>query len=32
MAIFEKEIKKAKTVFWNGPVGIFEIKKYAKKN
>ena len=31
MAIFEKEIKKAKTVFWNGPVGIFEIKKYAKK-
>ena len=31
MAIFEKEIKKARTVFWNGPVGIFEIKKYAKK-
>jgi len=31
MAIFEKEIKKAKTVFWNGPVGIFEIKKYAKR-
>jgi len=27
---FEKEIKKAKTVFWNGPVGVFEIKKYAK--
>jgi len=27
---FEKEIKKARTVFWNGPVGIFEIKKYAK--
>ena len=27
---FEKEIKKAKTVFWNGPVGIFEIEKYAK--
>ena len=30
IAIFEKEIKKAKTVFWNGPVGVFEIKKYAK--
>ncbi len=30
IAIFEKEIKKAKTVFWNGPVGVFEIEKYAK--
>jgi 3-phosphoglycerate kinase len=30
IAIFEKEIKKAKTIFWNGPVGVFEIKKYAK--
>lgn len=30
IAVFEKEIKKAKTVFWNGPVGVFEIKKYAK--
>lgn len=27
---FEKEIKKAKTVFWNGPVGVFEIEKYAR--
>ncbi len=27
---FKKEIKKAKTVFWNGPVGVFEIEKYAK--
>jgi len=27
---FEKEIKKAKTVFWNGPVGVFEIEKFAK--
>jgi phosphoglycerate kinase len=27
---FEKEIKEAKTVFWNGPVGVFEIEKYAK--
>ena len=30
IAIFGKEIKKAKTVFWNGPVGVFEIEKYAK--
>lgn len=27
---FEKEIKKAKTVFWNGPVGVFEIEKYSR--
>ena len=27
---FEKEIKKAKTIFWNGPVGVFEIEKFAK--
>ncbi len=27
---FEKVIRKAKTVFWNGPVGVFEIEKYAK--
>lgn len=27
---FEKVLKKAKTVFWNGPVGVFEIEKYAK--
>ena len=30
IAMFEKEIKKARTIFWNGPVGIFEVKKYAK--
>jgi phosphoglycerate kinase len=30
LALFEKEIKKAKTIFWNGPVGVFEIEKYAK--
>ncbi len=30
IALFEKEIKKAKTVFWNGPVGVFEIEKYAR--
>lgn len=27
---FEKELKKAKTIFWNGPVGVFEIEKFAK--
>jgi len=27
---FEEEIKEAKTVFWNGPVGVFEIEKYAR--
>jgi len=30
ITIFEKEIRKARTVFWNGPVGVFEIEKYAK--
>jgi len=30
IAIFEKEIRKARTVFWNGPVGVFEMEKYAK--
>jgi len=27
---FEKELKKARTIFWNGPVGVFEIDKFAK--
>ena len=27
---FEEELKKAKTIFWNGPVGVFEIEKFAK--
>lgn len=30
LGIFEKELKKAKTIFWNGPVGVFEIEKFAK--
>jgi phosphoglycerate kinase len=30
LKMFEKEIQKAKTIFWNGPVGIFEIEKFAK--
>ncbi len=28
--LFKKEIKKAKTIIWNGPLGVFEIKKFAK--
>ena len=30
LALYESELKKAKTIFWNGPVGIFEIEKFAK--
>ncbi len=26
--LFIKEIKRAKTVVWNGPMGVFEFKKY----
>ncbi|MGI6136900.1 MAG: phosphoglycerate kinase [Clostridiales bacterium] len=28
--LFSKEIKKAKTVVWNGPMGVFEFDKFAK--
>ena len=28
--LFKKEIAKAKTIIWNGPVGVFEIDKFAK--
>ena len=27
---FTEEISKAKTIFWNGPMGIFEIPAFAK--
>lgn len=30
LILFEKEIEKAKTIFWNGPVGVFEIDKFAR--
>lgn len=26
--LFSKEIKRAKTIVWNGPMGVFEFKKY----
>jgi phosphoglycerate kinase len=28
-ANFAREVKEAKTVFWNGPMGVFEIDKFA---
>jgi len=28
--LFEDYIKKSKTVFWNGPLGYFEIQKFAE--
>ena len=27
--IFTKELEKAKTVVWNGPMGVFEVNKFA---
>ena len=27
---FKKELKKAKTIFWAGPLGVFEMKKFSK--
>ena len=30
MKLFSEEIAKAKTVIWNGPMGVFEIKACAK--
>ena len=30
VAEFEKHIAKAKTVFWNGPMGLFEKKPFSK--
>jgi phosphoglycerate kinase len=30
VAEFQKELAGAKTVFWNGPMGVFEKPEYAK--
>lgn len=27
--VYEEELKKSKTVVWNGPLGLFEIEKFA---
>ncbi|UCB47542.1 MAG: phosphoglycerate kinase [Spirochaetota bacterium] len=27
---FKKEIKEGKTILWNGPMGVFEIERFAK--
>lgn len=27
--LFESELKKAKTILWNGPMGVFEMDKFA---
>lgn len=28
--LFKAELKKAKTVVWNGPMGVFEVEKFSK--
>ena len=28
--LFRTELKKAKTVVWNGPMGVFEVEQFAK--
>ncbi|MGI8435607.1 MAG: phosphoglycerate kinase [Chthoniobacterales bacterium] len=30
IALYEEEIAKAKTILWNGPVGVFEIPEFAE--
>lgn len=30
IALFSEEIAKAKTIVWNGPVGVFEMETFAK--
>ena len=30
MKIFAKEIKNARTIIWNGPMGVFEFSKFSK--
>lgn len=30
ISLFEEKIKRAKTIFWNGPLGVVEKEKYSK--
>ena len=30
VGLFKKEIKKAKSIIWNGPLGVFEFKNFSK--
>jgi len=30
IALYEKELKNCKTIFWNGPMGVFEDKRYSQ--
>ena len=30
VALYQKELAGAKTVFWNGPMGVFEDERFAK--
>lgn len=30
IALFKKELKKAKTILWNGPVGVYELSPFSK--
>ena len=30
MKIYIEELQKAKTILWNGPVGVFELKPFAE--
>lgn len=30
LAIYKRFLSRAKTVFWNGPMGVFEFQKFAK--
>jgi phosphoglycerate kinase len=29
-ALFAEKVKRAKTVLWNGPMGVFELEPFAK--
>jgi phosphoglycerate kinase len=30
ISLFEEEIKNARTIIWNGPMGVFEMSNFAK--